>query len=244
MLVLADFDGTLAPIRPRPDQARLSPRFRALLRQLARRDGLILGVVSGRSITTLRRLIRVPGLVYAGNHGLELEGRGFRFVLPAAERSAPALRQIARQLRRALRDVPGAIVESKELSLSVHSRAVSPALARVFHRRLRDILGPWARRGQVQLTRGHGVVEIRPPVAWHKGSAVEWLRRRLKVPGTRVVYFGDDRTDEDAFRAVNRIGGMSVRVGPGPSAAAWRLRGPADVERLLAKLRALPWNNK
>lgn len=242
LLIFADYDGTLTPIRPTPEQARLDERTRAVLRRLSHRKGTTVGLVSGRSIGTLRRLARLPRLIYVGNHGLELEGAGVRFVHPAARRSMPVLARVAEELQDALRDMPGAIVEFKRLSLSVHWRLVPAGIVQRFRRRVRAALAPWVSRRLVRVTSGKQVIEVRPPVDWTKGSAVEWLLRACGGPRGTVVYLGDDRTDEDAFRAVNRHRGVSIFVGPRrrPTAARWRLSSPAEVGELLARIIGKP----
>jgi len=238
LLVLADYDGTLTRIRRRPELARLDARTRAALRRLASRPGVRVGVVSGRALATVRRLARVPELIYVGNHGLEAAGLGVAFVHPAAVRARPHLARLARQLERRLRDVPGAWVENKRLSLSLHWRQVPARSTERFRRLAHDTLRPWVRQGVVRVSEGKRVIEARPPVAWNKGHAVAWLARRLRVAGARVIYVGDDRTDEDAFRAVNRLQGVSIHVGAASasSAARWRLDRPAQTRALLERL--------
>jgi trehalose-phosphatase len=236
LLLLMDYDGTLTPIRPVPGQAVLGEDVRRLLRRIKARR-IRLGFVSGRSLASLRRLVRLPRAIYVGNHGLEIAGPGLAFTHPMARRAVPCLARIGAELRRALRTVRGAIIEAKGLSLSVHWRLVPKARQRIFHRRIREVLAPWEARGAARITTGKRVVEVRPPVAWHKGHAVEWLLRRRSGIST-VMYVGDDRTDEDAFRSVNRCGGISVFVGSDPqgTAARWWLRSPREVARLLQRI--------
>lgn len=237
-LLLADYDGTLVPIRSAPALARLDPATRRLLRRLSQRRGVRLGLISGRSLPELRGMVRVPGALYVGNHGLELQGPGVRFIHPQARRAAPVLVRIAAMLRRVLRPIPGAWVESKRLSLSIHWRAIRRADRARFQREVRGAVSPWVASHRVRVTTGKRVVEIRPPVAWDKGAIVEWLMKRYRCPRGGVIYFGDDRTDEDAFRAVNRAGGISVFVGAprAATAARWRVRGPRQVRNVLHRL--------
>lgn len=236
LLVLTDFDGTLTPIVPTPDQARLPAGMKRILRALSLADGIQVGVVSGRSVSGVRQLIRLRGLVYVGNHGLEIQGPRVRFVHPAAARAIPVLRRIAARGRAALREIRGAIVESKRLSLSIHYRLVNASRLAQFQRCVRRALAPWVGRRSVRVTRGKRVIEVRPPVAWHKGSAVDWLMKAYRCRRGAVIYVGDDRTDEDAFRAVNRHRGISIVVGPPrqASAARWRLNSPDEVGKMFA----------
>jgi len=245
-LALTDCDGTLAPIKPTPAEARLSAGMRAAVRRLSQAPGVTVGIVSGRSLDAVRRLVRLPGIVYVGNHGLELQGPGVRFVHPGARRRVPLLRRMARQLSQALAGIPGALVESKRLSLSVHWRRVPARRVAAFHRRVEAVLAPWAARGAVRVTRGKRVVEVRPPVGWDKGAVVDWLAKRYRCREGRLLYLGDDRTDEDAFRAVNRRSGIAVFVGRPRrgTAARWRLRNPDEVATLFARITEARWQSR
>jgi trehalose-phosphatase len=241
LLVLLDFDGTLAEIAPRPQDARLLPAARRALHALARMPGVQVGIISGRALVDVRRLVGIPGVVYAGNHGLEVGGAGLRFMHPAARRRRPLLRALSRQLEEALKEIPGALVEWKGLTISVHWRLVAPAHMRMLRRLVHAVLEPQERAGRVRITRGQRVLEVRPMGRWDKGAVVEWLVRRLaRRTGAeaRLLYAGDDQTDEDAFASVNRLGGASVLVGPPrPTAAGYRLRHPGDVAAWLVLLR-------
>lgn len=245
LLLLTDFDGTIASIKARPDEVRLDAGTAALLRRVSRLEGVRVGVVSGRSLAALRRFVRVPGLVYVGNHGLEIHGPGMRFVHPSATRTIPTMGRIARQLQAAVQGVSGALVEFKRLSLSVHWRNVPARRVPQFHRRIQAVLSPWVARRAVRVTRGKRVIEVRPPGSWDKGSAVEWLVRASRCRRGHVLYAGDDRTDEDAFRAVNRYYGISIFVGERrrPTAARWWLRNPQEVSELLAHIGEERWSH-
>jgi len=146
--------------------------------------------------------------------------------------------RLARGLAEEVLPILGAFVEDKGYSLSVHWRNVRPSAVRRFHRLVYGALESWQARGVARVTLGKRVIEVRPPVAWDKGSAVEWLMRRYGYRAGELVYFGDDRTDEDAFRAVHRWRGVSVCVGSGArvSCARWRLDGPSEVLELLERI--------
>lgn len=239
LLVLLDYDGTLTPIAARPERATLSAATRAVLQRLSRRPGVQVAVISGRALRDVKRQVRVPRLWYAGNHGLELEAGRVCWVHPGARRRQPLLRQTVQRLRRAVRGISGAWVEDKGVTCSVHWRAVPRAQQRAFHRQVQAVLASVLRRGRLRRAMGKRVVEVRPAVAWDKGAAAAWLHRRAGGPAAAaLLYVGDDRTDEDAFRAVNRAQGWSVCVGPRgrPTAARYRLRHPAAVRQWLQAL--------
>ncbi|MBI3087299.1 MAG: trehalose-phosphatase [Candidatus Omnitrophica bacterium] len=243
LMLCLDYDGTLVPIAPHPAAATLDEQTRRLLRQLARARGVQVVLISGRSVRDLKRTVGIRGLGYVGNHGLECSASGPRYVHPAAQRSRPRLQRLARNLRSALRPIRGAWVEDKGLTVSLHWRRVPPSAARRFHRVVAERLRPSVAQGEIRVTSGKHVIEIRPPVSWGKGDAIVRLLRHLPARRARplVLYVGDDRTDEDAFRTVNRLGGLTIAVGKPPrrTAARYRLKDPRDVRAWLETLRRL-----
>ncbi len=175
--LVLDVDGTLAPIAPRPELAIVPPATRAELARLAGRY-LLLACVSGRSGDDARRLVRVDGVEFVGNHGLELD---------------PRAHELAEEIAR-FRDAVGLPVEDKRLSLTYHYReAGDEAGARAALERVAER----ARATGLDARWGRKVLEIRPHVRADKGTAVQAL---LERSGARLgLYAGDDTTDLDAF---------------------------------------------
>jgi trehalose 6-phosphate phosphatase len=237
-VLLLDFDGTLAPIVDRPEQASLPAATRIALEHLRTCDGVSLAIVSGRGLPDVRARAGVADIAYAGNHGMEIEGPGIHRVHGEAERARPRLESVAGQLRTALAEIEGAIVEDKGLTLSVHFRLVRDAEVANVDLSVRAAA---EREPTLHVTTGKKVLEVRPRVDWHKGRAVEFLLAQLDPPeGSPVLYLGDDTTDEDAFRALQSwTGGEGVLVGDPAqrdTAAACYLRDPAEVATLLEAL--------
>jgi len=220
LLVGVDFDGTLAPIAPDPDDPHITPANAVALARLAASVDTVVAVVSGREIADLRPRAEVAGAVYAGNHGLELARGPDSVIHPAARRYRPALDHAVDLVGQTLGDVPGCLIEDKTLSLTVHYRQVPPALQRGVVERI-DALAPRLDDG-LCLVSGRKSVEIRPDIDWDKGQALQWLRTTLP-DGYRAVYLGDDTTDEDVFRTL-RAGDVGVHVGRRDTAARYRLR--------------------
>ncbi len=210
IIVGLDFDGTLTPLRPRPEDVTLAEPARALLARLAGFERVTVMIVSGRSLEDLTCKAGLPGLIYAGNHGLEITGPGLRFVEPAAAAMVQALEGVTADLRTRLANLPGALVEPKGLTTSIHYRSVAPEqwddLARIVHEAVGDDSTRFV------LTSGHCVWEIRPRVSWNKGHALDWTIRQLGDGAERLVfYLGDDQTDEDAFAVLPHA--ITVKVG-------------------------------
>lgn len=238
MLLALDFDGTLAPIVPHPADAEMLEAARTALAALAARSDTRIAIVSGRGLADVRTRVGLPSIYYAGNHGLEIEGPGVRRVVEAAERARPALAECARRLAPLEREYDGIYLEDKQLSLSLHFRNVrdAPADAPIVER----VHALCAGIEGVRLTDGKKVVEIRPDVDWDKGRATVFLLDTLlgDAPGAPVTFIGDDRTDEDAFRALGKRGEGIIVADPPPdgTAAVAYLRSPAEVADFLSEL--------
>jgi trehalose 6-phosphate phosphatase len=242
ILFLTDFDGTLAPIVEQPEEAVISDEVRKLLRSLVKHPLYTVGIISGRATKDLMERVDIRDIIYAGNHGMEIYGRDISFVEPTAEGTRSFLRILHHALSIALKGIEGVIVENKGLSLSVHYRMAeekeNQRIKGIFDR----VTRPWHTRGTVRVTFGKKVYEVRPPTAWNKGKAIEWLlavygRDRAKGE-TWPIFLGDDLTDEDGFTVVKRRGGLSIFVGDSAreSNADYFLSSTQEVELLLKRL--------
>jgi trehalose 6-phosphate phosphatase len=230
VLLAFDYDGVLAPVIRDPRGAPMSGRTRALLEALA---GLVpLAVVSGRSFAKLRRVVGgvTPSLV--GNHGYE-----FLHATPVAAEVLAQVRRWERQVAAAVAGVPGVHVEHKGSTFAVHW-AQAPDRARA----ARAVRRAAAALDGVRIVPGKNLVNVLPAAFPTKGDAV---RRLLTELGCRRVLFGgDDVTDEDVFALPRRLV-VGVHVGRGPSRAEWRLARREDVDVLLEELvaRARRWRS-
>ena len=229
-LICCDYYGTLTTIRGRPQDAALESRVKRLLTRLRDHPRFSVAIVSGRSLSDLKQLVNVNGIWSVGNHGLEIDGPGLTFVHPDAARYRPVIRTLVAAFRRTAVSVPGVVIEDKRWTLSVHYRLTPPPLAALLLQRLQAIAEPYRRNGTVMIGSGKQVFEIRLPIPWHKGSATLWLRHHVgalrDAPRLFTIYFGDDLTDEDAFRAVQRSGGVGIHVGDGSRPTVARLHVP------------------
>ncbi len=242
VLLLTDYDGTLTPIVELPDMAVLSDGTRAILQELAQQRRFTVGFISGRALSDLRERVGLKDTIYVGSHGLEIEGPAFSFVHPVAEEFKAVVSVLSSVLRESLSTVNGAFVEDKGITLSVHYRLVDqasiPAVASAFEQ---AVSAPGL-LGRVKTTEGKKVYEVRPAVDWDKGQAISMVLATLQHSRPRsrllVVSLGDDLTDEDGFKVVNELGGISILIGEeaGETAARYYLRTPAEVMEFLSRL--------
>ena len=242
VLLLSDFDGTLIPIVDRPESAVIPPETGKLLRTLAKNRRYTVGVVSGRALADLRGKVDVEGIIYAGNHGLEIEGFGSNFLEPIAEEMRPFFQMLNQALSATLRGIKGVFVEDKGLTLSVHYRSVDDTEEKKVMDAFSRVTDPLHVTGRIRITQGKKVYEIRPPVDWDKGKAIAWLIARCRETrgksGALPIYLGDDLTDEDGFKVIEKNNGISIFVGGEgfQSVARYFLKSPEEVTELLKML--------
>lgn len=223
-----DFDGTLVDVASRPELVQVSPAVVAGLTRLHELlDGAV-ALVSGRAIADLDQFLDPLRLPAAGVHGAER-----RSASGAWHRSeAPPLARAAGWLTAWAAQHPGSWLEEKPGALVLHFRAAPElephARAAVAEARA---LTPDA---LLKVVPGKMIVELASSTV-DKGQAVLAFMADAPFAGRRPWFFGDDRTDESAFEAVRALDGVTVKVGPGETAAAYRVEGPAAVRDWLAR---------
>lgn len=224
-----DYDGTLAKLCPRPEDARIEPGTRKVLRRLAHRARLRVWVISGRRRADVQDRIGVPGVRYLGLHGWEGDGKA-----KLSEASQSRLVQIKFALAARIANAPGVWIEDKDATLAVHYRGAAEASVVEARAALRHVLRPFA--AQLRMIEGDKVWEILPHELGGKGVVArhQWcMFRPLALP----IYVGNDGSDEPAFAALTH--GITVRVGSGGlSRARLRLSNPVEVRKFLEKVEA------
>ncbi|MEM1116301.1 MAG: trehalose-phosphatase [Bacteroidota bacterium] len=223
-LLFLDYDGTLAPIVGDPAAAWPHPEVPALLPALAEAHAVV--VVTGRDLGTLARLLGGVRVRAVGLHGSEAGWSDGT----VEHRAGEAFADVLAGLRASVPEAEGIRVEDKGHAFAVHYRhAPDPEAAR-------DRLRGWAASvpdGLAQVW-GKAVVELRPADV-SKGTAVTQIA--AEHPDRTPVYLGDDVTDEDAFGALQalRTPSVTVKVGPGATAAGHRLDDPEAVVAYLRR---------
>ena len=219
--VFLDLDGTLIEIARRPDAVTRTRRLEALLARLPVAVGNAIAIVSGRTVADVDRVLGPHRLAVAGIHGLERRSVGGQ------------VRRIALKLdwmhgardamERFVKAHPGLMLENKGVSLALHYRNC-PELENT----VRDFVAHLDLPVAAERLQGRKVVEVKP---WqvNKGTAIRAYMSEPPFAGRTPVFVGDDVTDESGFLVVNEFGGVSVKVGDGPTAANWTLPGVSQV---------------
>lgn len=190
--------------------------------------GGAVALITGRAIADVDRLLPLQGMAVAGQHGHEVRfADGDESIL---HHHAVSLDQVRSHLLDAVGRHPGLIAEYKGLSIALHYRH-APKLAGYAHRLMRSLRARYA--PNYVILKGKRVVELKP-AGKDKGVAIRELMKQPPFEGRIPVFIGDDLTDEIGFKVVNRMGGHSIKVGPGRTNATWRI---TDVRSLRAWLR-------
>ncbi|MBC7844017.1 MAG: trehalose-phosphatase, partial [Gemmatimonadaceae bacterium] len=223
-----DLDGTLLEFASQPGDVLVDAALRATVSALTLVSGGAVAIITGRPVAEVDHLFPDLHVAVAGQHGLERRSAGgelSRQALPVAVLSG------ARTTLRALvARHPGLLLEDKGLSLALHYRQ-APAMASFAHRVM----------GQVQrdvgddfcVQRGKRVVELKL-AGRDKGTAIRAFMDERPFRGRLPVFIGDDLTDEYGFDVINQLGGISVKVGTGPTVATWRMQDVHTVRRWLS----------
>ncbi len=235
VFLLLDYDGTVIPIKKYPSLAILSEKTKYLISNLTNHPNIFVGIVTGRSLKDIMSIIGIKNLCFAANHGFEIYYKKQKWIHPDAKNIAPKLKQILADLNRELKAVEGTYIENKGLSISVHYRNVKPKYVPFIKRTLKNVTS--LHDSSLKLTSGKKVFEIRPNIEWNKGQAIIKILKLQRAMGKSIIIFiGDDKTDEDAFRLLPS-GSITVRVGRNKSThARYYVRSFLEVHQFLKEI--------
>ena len=218
LALFLDYDGTLSEIQSHPSDAIMTESMRIVLARCAERPDTDVAIISGRGLDDVKQIVDMGELTYAANHGLEITG-------PQIDRFTHEdlihYQDRTLELTKALEEVhlDGAWTEAKGATLTYHYRGVSEGRWPELASRAHDIIIA----AGFQARAAHCSIEARPPIGWDKGRAALHILRSLYGPSwseqVRVIYVGDDQTDEDAFRLLSGLA-YTFRVGPADSLTA------------------------
>lgn len=226
-----DYDGTLTPIVPHPEDANLSKEMRDILLELKKDPRTFLAIISGRSLKNIQDRVGLKGIYYVGNHGLEIfePKKGVKRLFP--KKVVRELREIRDRLNNPLREIEGIVIEDKGCILAIHYRNVDlrrvPPILMAIKQEIKNSMVPLC------LGSGKYVFEVRPKSTVNKGTAVLTLLDQTDQDGVLPLYIGDDQTDEDAFR-VSKKRGITIFVGsPSLSSAQYYVKDSSEVYQFL-----------
>lgn len=224
LALLLDYDGTLTPIVAHPDLAKIPVQTKSVLERLSVMTGVFLAVISGRNVNNVKEMVGIRNITYAGNHGLEvLYPNGTRYVHQLPTEFNEQVRELIKKLEeKVVRD--GAWIENKGASLTFHFRATPENLKHEIEQTAHKIIED----ANFKVGKAHCALEARPKVDWNKGEvALLMLSKEYGEnwhENVKVIFAGDDTTDEDAIRALKG------------NAATFRISSSLNVETSAEKL--------
>jgi trehalose 6-phosphate phosphatase len=227
-----DVDGTLIELTDSPFDTYADAELKALLREVAERLGGALALVSGRSIEYLDALFAPLRLPAAGLHGVERRKatgimHGASFVDSQLDPARVALDAL-------VKSHPGTLLEDKGRTVAVHFR-MAPQAESIVRDAVTAVASHLGSNYHVQ--EGSMMLEIKPR-GFTKDSAIKAFMHEPPFSGRKPVFVGDDLTDQDAFKAVENQGGISIAVGDRVH-GQYRLENPAAVRAWLREIAAL-----
>lgn len=207
IILLTDFDGTLTAICERPNLAVLSEEARQILLKISHDKSFFLGIITGRSLRQIKKLVNIPGILYAANHGIELEGPGIHFRSTEAKKARCNLWNVYMRLFTTLRHIEGVYLEDKGYTVSLHYRLVKKKNdVEYVKKTITHAMQPYLDMKTLSLNTGKMVYEILPPVKWSKATTIQWLLTNyfpLSVGGdSLLIYLGDDNADIEVFNTL------------------------------------------
>lgn len=233
LLLMLDFDGTLSPIAPTPDDAVMSDEMRDCLQDLSGKKNVYLAIVSGRQLENIKEKIGIPGIIYVGNHGFEKEIFGQKSSFSLSSEMEKGIIQIKNLLEMFSKKYPGSWVEDKNIVVGFHYRKVTESSSSHLAMDVENALEKF--KNTFVVSKGKKIIEIKPNVQINKGVVVRELIETIKEKTGNdplPFYIGDDTTDEDAFVALPN--GITIHVGNAEnSAAIYSLFDTEDVLKFL-----------
>jgi trehalose 6-phosphate phosphatase len=236
-VLFLDFDGTLAPIVKRPEDAQISDQMKNVLKKCAAKFKV--AVVSGRDMDDLKSKVQLDGIIYAGSHGFRISGPdGLYKEHEKSDEILPRLNEMEKRLHREFPQIDeGVQIDRKRYAVAVHYRNANDENVPAVKQKVDEVL---KENPDFKLGEGKKILEIKPAVDWHKGEAVLWIMKKLGANDKSKfvpIYIGDDVTDEDAFKSIRNFGvGILVGSHGRETEAKYKLDDVPDVKIFLEKL--------
>jgi trehalose 6-phosphate synthase/phosphatase len=229
-LIFLDYDGTLVNFAEDPMKAEPDARLLELLKELYSDPDNKVVIISGRKKETLAQWFGNLPVDIIAEHGAWL--REEQTWTTANNLSQDWKTEFYPMLQQFDMRTPGSFIEEKDYSLAWHYRKVDKGLAELRAKEMMSNLKYTAADRGLQLLEGNKVIEIKS-ASINKGNAArEWLKN---YPSSFILAIGDDYTDEDTFKAMPEEA-ITIKVGPGISAATYFLKNPEEVRNFLTRL--------
>ncbi|MFH1504308.1 MAG: trehalose-phosphatase [Candidatus Omnitrophota bacterium] len=240
IFLFLDYDGTLTPIVKNPYQAHLCPDIKKLLKKLSQNKNIVIGIISGRELSDVKKRVGINNLLYSGNHGLELYYKGKETLTEELDykRYLRLLNPAKKELKKSLGHIEGVVFEDKRIIFAVHYRKIELKKAAAVKAIFKKTITPFLKDKKLKVSTGKRVLELRPNISCNKADAVHFFQNRLKKTGDEItIFIGDDLTDEDVFKKLKKPN-LGIRIGrKSNSQAQYFLKNPQEIKQFLKTLK-------
>ncbi|OGU63411.1 MAG: trehalose-phosphatase [Stygiobacter sp. RIFOXYC12_FULL_38_8] len=239
IILFLDYDGTLVPIMEKPSLAVMSYQMEEILRDLNRKGNISIFLVTGRAHSDIKKIFRVKDVTIISNHGFQITGKNINWSHPDIKHFLPSLRKTKLLLMKKLNFFPSTFLEDKRITMTVHFRNAEKKHIPLLKKTVRNIVVNY--KEDLHTTSGKKVVEVRPNIRWNKGEAVLKIMKRLRIrnEATKILYVGDDKTDEDAFKALKHKAVTIVVGRKQNSHANYYVRNTDEVQKVLQSIHSI-----
>lgn len=239
LALMFDFDGTISPIVPKPEDAYLPAASRRLLKRLNSQWPVC--IITGRSLAVIREKVGVPNFIYGASHGLEWSFGNQRHERPVPRKVLAALARVRTFVRKLKARHPKLLLERRRFAVTFHYHLVPRAELPRLEEGLKQLFAFLYSARRLKILWDKKTIDIVPNLQWTKGHIARHILVRLdKQKGLKhlSLYIGDASTDEDAFRALKN--GITIRVGKKKgSAAKYYFKSRKQVDEFLSWLSSL-----
>ncbi len=238
LFLFFDFDGTLVPIQKDPLSCQLDKEIELYFKRIINKKLAPIAILSGRSLKDIKNRINIKGILYGGNHGLEISGPGIRFIHPGVDPIIKTINKARDIISKNISHIPGVFIEDKKLSFTLHFRMADEKGKKTAKSIFNETISKEFYNMPFKVLKGKQVLELAPRVDWDKGKAALYILRDYKndcIP----LYIGDDVTDETAFSALGDKG-ITIKVGRSKKTNAhYYLKSQAEINIFIKKICAI-----
>ncbi len=236
IFLFLDYDGTLVSIKDTPEKAKMSGSVRKVLKILTQKKKIKIGIISGRELKDLKKMVGIKNIICAGNHGFKISYLNKIIYTKRIKKNIYLkLKGLKSKIKNELCDEKGILFEDKKEIFSVHYRLVNIKRQAIIIKKIKRLIKKYKKF--YSLKYGKKVIEIFPAIDINKGKAIKWILKKFNNKRNFYpVYIGDDMTDEDAFSVLKK-NGLTVCVGNKRTIAEYFLKNTKEVINFLKIIR-------
>ncbi len=203
VFIFLDYDGTIVSFKPKPEQAKPTKKVFRTIKKLSSKENFVVSIISGRSHRELNSFFPFKRLILVSNHGIQIKfSQKNKFFFEKAKKTVSLIKKIDSASKKKFSKIKGILFQNKKYAFVIHYRNVSEKKHSKIKSDFRKLVKKIDSKKQLEVIKGAKVLEAKPK-GWNKGNAVKKiLKEKQRKQKDLIFYFGDDFSDEDAFKAL------------------------------------------